>query len=141
MNTMVKCGYRPMFPSFFDEVFESAANDSKEFYYKPAANVTEDETGFKVELALPGFEKEEISMKLEKNLLSISAGREKNESDKDIAYTTHEFGRQGKYLRSFILPETVNVDGITAEYRNGVLKVFLPKKETVPAVKKDITIA
>jgi HSP20 family protein len=141
MNTIVKCGYRPMFPSFFDEVFERTTHDSREFYYKPAANVIEDETGFDIELALPGFEKEEISMKLEKNLLSILAGREKNESEKESSYSTQEFGKTGKYRRSFIIPETINVEGITAEYRNGILKVSLPKKEVKPLPSKEISIS
>jgi HSP20 family protein len=141
MNTIVKCGYRPLFPSFFDEVFESAASETREFYYKPAANVIENESGFVVELALPGFEKEEISMKLEKNLLTILAGREKNESEKESSYSTQEFGKTGKFRRSFIIPETINTDGITAEYRNGILNVSLPKKEVVPLPSKEISIS
>jgi HSP20 family protein len=141
MNTIVKCGYRPLFPSFFDEVFESAATDTRALYYKPAANVLENENGFVIELALAGFEKEEISMKLDKNILTLSAGREKNESEKENSYSTQEFGKTGKYHRSFIIPETINLDGITAEYRNGLLRVTLPKKEVVTLPSKEISIS
>jgi HSP20 family protein len=140
MNTIVKCGYRPMFPSFFDEVFERAATEAKETFYKPAANVQEDETGFNIEVAFPGFEKEEISTKLEKNVLSISAGHETKESEDETSYSWMEFGKKGKYLRSFVLPETINQDGITAEFKNGVLKVRVPKKEEQPIQKKEISI-
>jgi HSP20 family protein len=141
MNTIVKCGYRPMFPSFFDEVIERAAQEAKEFSHKPAANVIEDETAFGIELALPGFEKEEINMKLEKNILTISAGHEKKESDKPTNYSWSEFGKTGKYQRSFILPETINIDEISAEYKNGILKVTLPKIETKPVIEREIPIA
>jgi len=141
MNTIVKYGYRPMFPSFFDEVIERAANDAKDFYYKPAANIHEDDAGFNIEIALPGFEKEEISMKLEKNILTISAGHDKKESEKENTYSWHEFGKTGMYRRAFIIPETINTEEIVAEYRNGVLKVVLPKKDVKPIITKEITIA
>ncbi|NVO19637.1 MAG: Hsp20/alpha crystallin family protein [Bacteroidetes bacterium] len=141
MNTIVKCGYRPMFPTFFNEVFESAAAELKDSYYKPAANIKESETGYGIELALPGFEKEEINMKVEKNILEITAGHERKENENEETYSRIEFNRSGKYSRSFILPDTVNLDAIQAEYKNGVLKVNLPKKEVQPVTKKDITIA
>jgi HSP20 family protein len=138
MNT-VRCGYRPMFPSFFDEVMERAANPEAEIVYKAAANVREDEKMFAIELALPGFEKEEISMKLEKDLLTISAGRQKNESD--VKYTRSEFGFNSKYSRTFILPESIDSEAIAAEYRNGILTVSIPKKEEQKPLTKEIAIA
>jgi HSP20 family protein len=140
MNTIVKCGYRPMFPTFFDEVFEQAANKVNYNYYKPAANIKEDESSFNVELALPGFDKAEISMKLEKNVLTISAGLDEKESEKDKGYSWHEFRKTGKYQRSFIVPESVNTDEIKAENINGILYVTLPKKEVLPIVNREITI-
>jgi len=138
MNT-VRCGYRPMFPSFFDEVMERAANPEAEIVYKPAANVREDEKMFAIELALPGFEKEEISMKLEKDLLTILAGRQKKESD--VKYTRSEFGFNAKYSRTFILPENIDSEAIAAEYRNGILTVSIPKKEEQKPLTKEIAIA
>ena len=141
MNNIAKCGYGPTFTSLIDEVFERAAVNNAEMYYKPAANVSEDQSGFKIELALPGFEKEEISMKLEKNQLLITAGREKKESDKENRYSWNEFGKTGKYRRAFILPETINVEAINAAYRNGVLHIELPANEVQPNVNREITIA
>lgn len=138
MNT-VKCGYRPMFPYLFDEVMERAANPNAGIVYKPAANVREDEKMFAIELSLPGFEKEEIRMKLEKDLLTISAGREKKESE--VKYTRNEFGFNARYSRSFILPDAVDADAISAEYRNGILTVSLPKKAEQQPQSKEISIA
>lgn len=139
MNTLVRCGFRPMFPSFFNEVMENAAAQDAEIVYKPAANIREDEKRFTIELALPGFEKEEISMKLENDVLTISAGHEKKESE--VKYTRNEFGFDAKYSRSFILPEDIDNDAITAEYRNGILNVAIPKKEEQKPQTKEIAIA
>lgn len=138
MNT-VRCGYRPMYPSFYNEVFERVAKPDAEIVYKPAANVRDEDKMFVIELSLPGFEKEEISMKLEKDLLTISAGHEKKESEGK--YTRNEFGFNARYSRSFILPEEIDTDGIKAEYRNGILSVVLPKKEDQQPVTKQIVIA
>jgi HSP20 family protein len=130
-----------MFPSFFDEVFEQAAKQPKDLIYKPAANVSENNASFGIEIALPGFEKEEISMKVEKETLTISAGIIKNETETTTSYAWQEFGKSGKYIRSFILPESVKSDEITAEYTNGVLKVTLPKKEINQVSEREIPIA
>lgn len=138
MNT-VRCGYRPMFPSFYNEVMERVADPNSEVVYKPAANVSEDDKKYTIELMLPGFEKQEITMKLEKDLLTISAGREKKESD--VRYTRTEFGFNAKYSRSFIVPENIDSDGINAEYRNGILIVSIPKKEADKPLTKEIIIA
>ena len=138
MNTL-RCGYRPLFPHFYNEVMERVAEPESEFTFKPAANVREDEKLFAIELSLPGFEKEEISMKLEKDILTISAGRPKK--DQDVKYTYNEFGYKAKYSRSFILPENIDTDAIKAEYRNGILTVTLPKKEEKNPIAKEISIA
>jgi HSP20 family protein len=128
-----------MFPYLFEEVMERAANPNAEIVYKPAANISENEKMFAIELSLPGFEKDEIRMKLENDLLTISAGREKKEAE--VKYTRNEFGFNAKYSRSFVLPETVESDAISAEYRNGILTVSLPKKAEQQHVTKEIAIA
>jgi len=130
-----------MFPSFFNDVLEHSSNKAINNYYKPAANIKEVESSFMIELALPGFAKEEISMKMEKNVLTISAGQEVKESEKNEEYSLQEFRKTGKYQRSFIIPESVDTEVITAEYLNGILKVTLPKKEVQPVSNREITIA
>ena len=129
-----------MFPAFFDEIFERIAVDASEIYHKPAANIKEDDISYCVELATPGFNKEEINMKLEKNILTISAGHNKDMADSEVHYSKNEFGGAYKYRRSFILPETINMEGIKAEYHDGVLHVDLPKKDVKPMLNKEISI-
>jgi len=139
MNTY-RLGFRPFLPALFNEVFERQANET-EVTYKPATNVREDEKNYNLELALPGFSKEEISIKFEDEVLTITAGRQPKEDEKGPKYTWNEFGYKSKYERSFQLPETVNADNISATFENGILLVTLPKKETQPTTLKQITIA
>jgi len=139
MNTL-QFAFRPFLPSLFHEVMERQATET-EVTYKPAANVREDEKEYTLELALPGFAKEEITIKFEEEVLTINAGRQPKEDEKGPKYTWNEFGYKSRYERSFQLPETVDADNIAAKFENGILNVILPKKEVQPAAVKQITIA
>lgn len=139
MNTL-QFAFRPFLPALFNEVFERQSNET-EVTYKPAANVREDEKTYTLELALPGFVKDEINIKFEDEVLTITAGRQPKEDEKGPKYTWNEFGYKSKYERSFQLPETVKAEDISAAFENGILKVTLPKKEAQPAQVKQITIA
>jgi HSP20 family protein len=139
MNTL-QFAFRPFLPALFNEVFERQSNET-EVTYKPAANVREDEKNYMLELALPGFAKEEITIKFEDEVLTITAGRQPKEDEKGPKYTWNEFGYKSKYERSFQLPETVNADEIAAAFNNGILMVTLPKKEVQAPAVKQITIA
>jgi len=139
MNTL-QFAFRPFLPALFNEVSERSANNA-EVTYKPAANVREDEKNYLLELALPGFSKEEITIKFEEEVLTITAGREPKEDEKGPKYTWNEFGYKSRYERSFQLPETVNADEISAAFENGILFVTLPKKEVQAPAVKQISIA
>ena len=139
MNNL-QFAFRPFLPALFNEVFEHQSTNA-DVTYKPAANVREDENNYSLELALPGFSKEEITIKFEDEVLTITAGRQPKEDEKGPKYTWNEFGYKSKYERSFQLPETVNADEIGAAFENGILLVTLPKKEVQAPAVKQITIA
>jgi HSP20 family protein len=138
MNNL-RFGFRPFLPSLMNEVFERQSSET-ELTYKPAANVREDDKSYAIELALPGFTKDEISISFEDEVLTITAGHQPKEEVKGPKYTWNEFGYKSKYERSFQLPETVNADSISASFENGILLVTLPKKEVQPATVKQIAI-
>ena len=138
MNNL-RFGFRPFLPSLMNEVFERQSAET-ELTYKPAANVREDDKNYAIELALPGFTKDEISISFEDEVLTITAGHQPKEEVKGPKYTWNEFGYKSKYERSFQLPETVNADNISASFENGILLVTLPKKEVQPATVKQIAI-
>lgn len=139
MNTL-QFAFRPFLPSLMNEVFERQSNE-REITYKPAANVREDDKNYTIELALPGFSKDEIKISFEEEVLTVTAGHQPQEDIKEPKYTWNEFGYKNKFERSFQLPETVDADGISASFENGILTITLPKKEVVMAKAKMIEIA
>lgn len=139
MNTF-RFGYRPFMPALFSEVFERQANET-EVTYKPAANVRENEKNYFIELALPGFAKDEISIRFEDDILTVTAGHQVKENDQAPQYTWNEFAYKAKYERSFQLPETVDSDQIGATHENGILNITLPKKDVAVNAAKQISIA
>jgi len=138
MNTL-QFAFRPFLPALFNEVFERRST-ATELSYKPAANVRENEKNYLLELALPGFSKEEITIKFEEDVLTVTAGHQPKEDEQGPKYTWNEFGYKSKYERSFQLPETLDADNIDAKFENGILLITLPKKEVQPSTVKEIVI-
>ena len=92
---------------------------------------------------LPGFKKDEIKVQLKDGYLTLSAakGLDKDEQDKKGNYIRRE-RYAGACERSFYVGEEVTQEDIKGEYKHGILKLFVPKKEAKPVVeeKKHITI-
>ena len=94
----------------------------------PAVNVFENENEFEVEVAAPGFKKDEFNIEVNNNTLTISSEHEEKIEEKEKKATRKEFSYKS-FERTFTLPKDVNEDEITAEYNDGMLKVHLPKKK------------
>ena len=142
MNQVVK--FRP-FPAtkvftngLLDELFNRNVSNFIGFdgvATQPAVNILENKDSFKVEVVAPGFEKGDFELKVEKNVLTITAKHEEKTAETVEQYTRREF-RYESFQRSFNLPDTINVEAVAAVYDKGILNVTLPKKEeTKPAVK------
>jgi HSP20 family protein len=93
------------------------------------ANVTENEKDFRIELSVPGYSKEDIRIKVEKNMLTIRSEKKENQENHG-KFIMKEFCSKS-FERKFMLPKTVNADQITAVFNNGILEIQLPKKEEV----------
>ncbi|WP_050708791.1 Hsp20/alpha crystallin family protein, partial [Dysgonomonas sp. HGC4] len=102
----------------------------------PAANVVENKDEFRVELSVPGFNKDDFNVEVEKNVLIISAKQEskQEEKDKEEKLIRQEF-RSSSFSRSFVLPENVDMEQISAQYKDGVLKLSIPKLNKTPEDK------
>ncbi len=106
----------------------------------PAVNIVEKEDSYRIEVAAPGLDKGDFEVKVDKDLLTISATKEMEGEDKGEKYTRREFS-YFSFARNFHLPESVNANDIKAQYENGVLHVTLAKKEEAkPAPVKTIKI-
>ena len=92
-------------------------------------DVRETDSGYEVDIDLPGFKKDEINIQLDNGYLSISAakGLDKNEQDKEGKYIRKE-RYAGSMSRSFYVGNAITQDDIKAKYESGILRLSVPKK-------------
>ncbi len=106
----------------------------------PAVNIMEGEKDFTLELAVPGQKKEDFNVEVDNDVLTISMETQSEVEDKKAEYTRREF-RYTSFKRAFTLPESVNQEDIKADYKDGILRFTLPKKEeALPRAKRLIEI-
>jgi len=94
----------------------------------PSVNISETDQEFIVCLATPGMERKDCKVESTEDSLTISAEKEKVEKEEDEHYNRREYNYTS-WSRSFSLPENCNRDMIDAEYKNGELRIFIPKLE------------
>ena len=136
------------YPSLFDRFFDNDLFDWSRRNYSntnttlPSVNIKESNDDFEVEVAAPGFTKNDFKIELNHDLLTISSEKEiENETKEDQRFSLREFSYQS-FSRSFTLPNTVNSDHIGAKYENGILRVSIPKKEEArPKPAKQISVS
>lgn len=138
--TIIRYAPRPRLTDIFDNMFEGEADrmQHRNCGCLPRTNIIEKDDRFLLELAVPGMKKEDFRINLEKDLLTISSEVEPKETDD--RYTMQEF-EKGSFSRSFIVPKTVDREGIKADYQNGILSVALPKRKEEVKVSKEIVIS
>lgn len=94
----------------------------------PAVNISEDKEFHHLELAVPGVPKDDITMKIDGNKLIVKAKKEEGEEKKSEDFIRREFNYK-QFSRSFTIPETADINKVTASYDAGILKVSIAKKE------------
>ena len=128
-------------PSIFDMFDDMWMNNlpavNKVSGFKPAVNVSDYEKHFQLDFAAPGFDKKDFNVAIEKERLTVSVNKEVSKEEKSDNVTRREFSF-GNFERTFTLPETVDIDKIEAQYENGILHVFLPKKEEAAVEAKKL---
>jgi HSP20 family protein len=100
----------------------------------PAVNVKETNDAFLIEVAAPGMKKDDFKVEMDNGVLNISATAEETKEEKTDEYRRQEFSYRN-FKRSFWMPENVKSDAINAEYKDGLLKLTLPKMAVAPAPK------
>jgi len=96
--------------------------------YVPSVDIFETDNEVVVKAEMPGMNANDIDVRLENNVLTLKGERHFEKDAKEENY--HRIEREyGTFTRSFALPRTVNGDKVSAEYRDGILKIVLPKKE------------
>ena len=129
--------YRPMaLQREFDRLFNGWHMPDTGWH--PAIDIRENETGFVVVADLPGMTAEDVKISVKENGLMITGEKKQEEKTEESTYYRIERS-YGSFERSFRLPSKIDTEKITAEYKNGVLTVTLPKVEEVKP--KEITVS
>ena len=95
--------------------------------WNPLVDIFENDNEVVVKAELPGMSAKDIDLRLENNILTLRGERRFERETKEENYHRVE-GQYGAFARSFALPSAVNGDKVTAEHKDGVLKVVLPKQ-------------
>lgn len=115
----------------FDQLFKefgALAPTQNQVGFDLAADVYEDEKNVMVEMTLPGLKGEDIDVEVEDDYLRIAGKREEIQEKKEKSHYVKEI-RRGSFERVVQLPSLVETTGVDATYKDGVLKVSMPKKE------------
>lgn len=123
---------RRFFPSIVDEFFgRDFMPDLFEFQTgvnMPSVNIIEGKDDYRIEVAAPGLEKKDFKINLDNNVLTITSEREnKSEEDRE-RYMRREFS-YSSFTRSFSLPQSIDMNNISANHKDGVLTIVVPKRE------------
>src|SRR5437763_4009987 len=103
----------------------------------PSVDIYENKDQIVLEAELPGMNREDFDLSIENNVIALRGERRFEKKDDSDNY--HRVERSyGSFTRSFTLPNTVTAEGATADYRNGVLRVTLPKREETKARRIEV---
>ncbi len=132
------------FPLFMDEFLKPDwfGGQNQVIHNLPSVNIEDLETEFRIDFAVPGMKRDDFTIEIENNQLTIStkSNSETEERIENGNFTRREFNFSA-FKRVFTLPKSINIDEINANYENGLLKVSLPKKEeALPKPKRLIEI-
>lgn len=96
--------------------------------WTPASNAWEDENGFYVQLALPGWDSQDVSLEMTNQILSIKGERQEQQSASEQTFHLQEIA-DGRFMRLFRLPAYIDSEKASAVHKNGLLTVTFPKRE------------
>lgn len=131
---------RDIFGKRFSDIMDEFFNDAvatRQTSFAPSIDISETDKQYLIDVELPGIKKEDISLNIENNTLTISGERkfEKKEDGKQYHRVESHYG---SFSRSFTLPDNVKTDSINATYNNGILNITVDKSEQ--QMKKQIKI-
>ncbi|HSV97460.1 MAG TPA: Hsp20/alpha crystallin family protein [Spirochaetota bacterium] len=122
----------------FNDFFSIGPSSLSESGWMPTVDVEEDEKEVRIRAEIPGIEEKDLSVTLENDLLTIAGEKKEEEKKEDRRYVISE-RRFGSFHRTIRLPEDIDREKIEAGFKNGVLKVTIPRVETPE--KKRVNIA
>lgn len=137
---IVKYNNNNVFPSLINEFFNDdfGMNFLNRSHSVPSVNSLENNDSFEIDLAVPGMKKEDFTIELNDKVLVISSETSNTMENDKMRLNEFNFS---SFQRSFRVPDTVDQDKIKANYKNGILKIKLPKrKESISKPNRVINI-
>ena len=137
---IVKYNNNNVFPSLINEFFNDdfGMNFLNRSHSVPSVNSLENNDSFEIDLAVPGMKKEDFTIELNDKVLVISSETSNTMENDKMRLNELNFS---SFQRSFRVPDSVDLDKIKASYKNGILKIKLPKrKESISKPNRVINI-
>ena len=137
---IVKYNNNNVFPSLINEFFNDdfGMNFLNRSHSVPSVNSVENNDSFEIDLAVPGMKKEDFTIELNDKVLVISSETSNTMENDKMRLNEFNFS---SFQRSFRVPDSVDQDNIKANYKNGILKIKLPKrKESISKPNRVINI-
>ena len=107
--------------------------------WAPLVDIVEDDKNYVIKAELPGIKKEEIKVGVQDDVLTISGERKYEKEEKDKKF--HRIERAyGSFVRSFTIPEDSDGEKVSAEFKDGILRVHLPKTEKVKPKQVEVKV-
>jgi len=144
MTLMKRASSLPIMDTLLTDLWNTDLRNTDRFFgddffqrpVSPAVNIKELDTSYEIEMAAPGFNKDDFKIAIERGMLTVSSEKREEKEEKKPNYTRREF-YFNNFSRAFTLPEDVNENGVHAEYKEGVLLLRLDKvKEPAKPAKK-----
>jgi HSP20 family protein len=142
MSTLVKKSSGPSIRSMMEEFWNNDrffTDQHVNAEFLPAVNIKDTKDNYELEVAAPGFEKEDFEIGVENGLLTISAETSREHHEEKGNYTRKEFSNTS-FTRTFHLPDNVDEDHIKANYKHGLLVIDIRKAAQDKTEKKKINI-
>ena len=133
-------GLVPSFSNVFDSIFTDSLFSGRDLAQVPAVNIGETRDHFQIELAAPGLNKEDFKINLERKIMTIAVQKEQVNNEQERNFSRMEFSYNA-FTRSFTLPDSADDNGIEANYRDGILRINIPKREEAKMASRQIAIS
>ena len=128
---------RPLlFDNFFDNFFNNDFHNDFHNDFSPKVDISETDDSFNFQFAVPGMNKNDLSIEINKGYLTVSGERKFDNKKENYHSIENGFG---KFSRSFQLPDEIDESKINASHRNGLLNISI-KKDAKTSIKKTIEI-
>jgi HSP20 family protein len=122
--------FRSDIDRLFQDFFSFTPTSLTDSRWTPTVDVEEDEKSVHVMAEVPGIDEKDLSVTIENNLLTIAGEKKEDREEKNGRFVVSE-RRYGSFRRSVQLPEGISRDGIQATFKNGVLRIEIPREAPV----------